>query len=1263
PLVGQDNVLIVWQGEDFDCASGNFNNLNTAIYEVDCQECNSAIETCPDDDAPEVSTFFASAGTTYWFQCGQEGAFPDAGGLSEFSITCSTVTGGCCVGGICTEQFPTQCEANGGLYAGDGTDCSGGCPGGACCETAGTCATYATQTACETAGGVWQGDGVDCINVNCGGACCVPGSCIDAGSESLCLNMGGTYAGNGTTCATTVCNDDCADAIAISGGITYVGTNVGSTGEDADTSCVSGDVNAVWYSWVAECTDSVAVSLCGSSFDTTLGVYDACGGLEIACNDDNAGPCGGGPGTISNLNFDAIQGTTYWIRVSGWNGAQGVFNLSVTCPPFGACCIMGSCSDLSINDCNTAGGTFLGGGTDCVTNGMTCTVGGCCLLDGTCSDGVTEANCLTMNGQYLGGATECSTSTCSPVGACCTSGVCEVSFQNDCAAGGGSFLGEGTACDANACMGACCFENACTIEDQANCEGAGQIFWGPGSTCDNIICPGPGFVQLNNNWNGIAHPSEQGDPDRLPGYRTIGDRGLVLDTATSVGGGTYSVLSGNLQFSFETRPDVVDMIMIGRRSVNPNPWDDVNDGLADNIGIAPTWDPTGGTGTVTTNTTTLNPVVVVGDDFEIGVLSHGTEGGGRFNMTLTFTDLTTITTQVHAPDWFANGNATPDAPGGALATQALLTPAPLSGGDGFDAVAAHDRAEAGAPLNLTKSTMTRASILAATGTDVSGKSLQSITFDAWIGSTFSAGGIYAVSMAVPGACCLPDGNCSEGVRSDCINAGGIYQGDGTECAVVGADCAIGACCFTNGTCADDYQASTCVSEGGFYLGSGTMCATSSCPPTGACCNQSTFECTIDFGSACTNAGNFYSGDGSDCTFGCDCNNNSTLDLFELLPSTDCNDNGTLDECETPNPSTVGACCIDEVCSLETDGDCATAGGIFFGYCTDCSQIICPGEGYVDLDFNWNGVVHPGESNMPDALEGYRSISDRGLIFGSANSVGGVNGILTSGNLTYYMRQLGGPSLDIIHIGGRGNAWDLTVDGDNVGVRPNWDPSTGTGQNTPTSVSTFPPTPVLNSSFELGVLYNAGNGGGNFRMTLGFTDASTVSVTLNAPDWFANNNGSPSAPQTGVATQAKLPGPLSSGDGFAAASDNDRGNPDQPLNCIQAVVTAASLQSGLGFDVTGRQLNSITFDTFQGGGGAGNAVFAVSYYNPTTGACTCPGDANLDNQLDGSDVQSFVDCLLGGMGDCSCADVDGMNGTDMGDIAGFVSNLLAGPACP
>ncbi len=62
-------------------------------------------------------------------------------------------------------------------------------------------------------------------------------------------------------------------------------------------------------------------------------------------------------------------------------------------------------------------------------------------------------------------------------------------------------------------------------------------------------------------------------------------------------------------------------------------------------------------------------------------------------------------------------------------------------------------------------------------------------------------------------------------------------------------------------------------------------------------------------------------------------------------------------------------------------------------------------------------------------------------------------------------------------------------------------------------------------------------------------------------------------------------------------------------------------------------------------------------------CACLSDVNGDGERNGQDVQYFVDCILG-MGDnCACADVDGLSGLDVNDVAVFVQDLLDGTSCP
>ncbi|MEM7584672.1 MAG: DUF11 domain-containing protein [Acidobacteriota bacterium] len=125
--------------------------------------------------------------------------------------------------------------------------------------------------------------------------------------------------------------DECAaPLIAVDGSQLGMTTdNTGSTGDD--TSCGTGDTVDEWYDYVATCTGEVTVSTCaaGTSFDTTLAVFDDCLGSERTCNDEGAG-CSAGR---SELQFSAIAGTTYRLRISGVSGATGSYALDIACDP------------------------------------------------------------------------------------------------------------------------------------------------------------------------------------------------------------------------------------------------------------------------------------------------------------------------------------------------------------------------------------------------------------------------------------------------------------------------------------------------------------------------------------------------------------------------------------------------------------------------------------------------------------------------------------------------------------------------------------------------------------------------------------------------------------------------------------------------------------------------------------------------------------------------------------------------------------------
>jgi hypothetical protein len=163
-------------------------------------------------------------------------------------------SGACCYpDGSCDVQFALDCQAGGGVYQGDGTNCAeANCPQptGACCYPDFSCAIV-SPSECEAAGGAYQGDFTDC-SACLGGlefeACCFPdGSCIDS-SIGTCP-PGSIPQGEGTSCATFVCPQP-------TGACCVLGVSCTDNVLEAD--CTG--PNALWYPGVL-CSDIESVCL------------------------------------------------------------------------------------------------------------------------------------------------------------------------------------------------------------------------------------------------------------------------------------------------------------------------------------------------------------------------------------------------------------------------------------------------------------------------------------------------------------------------------------------------------------------------------------------------------------------------------------------------------------------------------------------------------------------------------------------------------------------------------------------------------------------------------------------------------------------------------------------------------------------------------------------------------------------------------------------------------------------------------------------
>jgi len=169
---------------------------------------------------------------------------------------------------------------------------------------------------------------------------------IELGEE---CDDGNTLSGDGcsSTCKAenAPANNNCVAAQPVVDGA-YAFTTVEATfdGPDETAHCPTGTPPLspdIWYCYMPHCTGPATASLCGSSFDTMLAVYEGCscppGVPPLDCQDDN---CGG----ASIVNFPVSACQSHMIRVGGYDGLVGTGTLTISCQP-----------NPVVNDCDNSG--------------------------------------------------------------------------------------------------------------------------------------------------------------------------------------------------------------------------------------------------------------------------------------------------------------------------------------------------------------------------------------------------------------------------------------------------------------------------------------------------------------------------------------------------------------------------------------------------------------------------------------------------------------------------------------------------------------------------------------------------------------------------------------------------------------------------------------------------------------------------------------------------------------------------------------------
>jgi len=127
--------------------------------------------------------------------------------------------------------------------------------------------------------------------------------------------------------------DVCEGCFTIGDGV-FVSTTSDNAPNLDQTTCAIDATIPEWLCYTPSCTGNATASLCGSpattAFFTTLAVFNSCGGVELACD---AGSCG----IHSVVTWDVEAGVTYYIRVSGLEGADGAYILDMTCSEVAPC--------------------------------------------------------------------------------------------------------------------------------------------------------------------------------------------------------------------------------------------------------------------------------------------------------------------------------------------------------------------------------------------------------------------------------------------------------------------------------------------------------------------------------------------------------------------------------------------------------------------------------------------------------------------------------------------------------------------------------------------------------------------------------------------------------------------------------------------------------------------------------------------------------------------------------------------------------------
>ena len=124
-------------------------------------------------------------------------------------------------------------------------------------------------------------------------------------------------------------NDTCETAEVIGEVVDYAFNTTLATTSGVGAHVINQDI---WYSYTPASDGTITVDLCGSSFDTKLAIWDACGGTELDYNDD-ADYCNTRSLQSAILDLPVVSGEDYLIQLGGYSSASGFGDITIVFTP------------------------------------------------------------------------------------------------------------------------------------------------------------------------------------------------------------------------------------------------------------------------------------------------------------------------------------------------------------------------------------------------------------------------------------------------------------------------------------------------------------------------------------------------------------------------------------------------------------------------------------------------------------------------------------------------------------------------------------------------------------------------------------------------------------------------------------------------------------------------------------------------------------------------------------------------------------------